>query len=80
MYFYNYLVCHLCYLLSLQLSEVSHKFEHLAGQSEDTHKVHRLDGKVRDLESKLELELTTRSRLEVCIVFISCDLKTATIL
>lgn len=51
-------------MLKDQLSEVSHKFEHLAGQSEDTHKVHRLDGKVRDLESKLELEQTTRSRLE----------------
>ncbi|XP_035221427.1 uncharacterized protein LOC118194387 isoform X2 [Stegodyphus dumicola] len=51
-------------MLKDQLSEVSHKFEHLAGQSEDTHKVHRLDSKVRDLESKLELEQTTRARLE----------------
>lgn len=56
--------------LFLQLSEVSHKFEHLAGQSEDTHRVHRLDGKVRDLESKLELEQTTRSRLEVQLLLL----------
>ncbi|GBM10387.1 Unconventional myosin-XVIIIa [Araneus ventricosus] len=47
-----------------QLNEVSHKFEHLAGQSDDTHKVHWLDSKIRDLESKLELEQTTKARLE----------------
>ncbi|GIY31161.1 unconventional myosin-XVIIIa [Caerostris darwini] len=51
-------------MLKEQLNEVSHKFEHLAGQSDDTHKVHWLDSKIRDLESKLELEQTTKSRLE----------------
>ncbi|KAG8185493.1 hypothetical protein JTE90_019750 [Oedothorax gibbosus] len=51
-------------MLKDQLSEVSHKFEHLAGQSDDAHKVHWLDSKIRDLESKLELEQTTKSRLE----------------
>ncbi|XP_071038996.1 unconventional myosin-XVIIIa isoform X1 [Parasteatoda tepidariorum] len=51
-------------MLKDQLSEVSHKFEHLAGQSDDTHKVHWLDSKIRDLESKLELEQTTKTRLE----------------
>ncbi|CAL1265372.1 unnamed protein product [Larinioides sclopetarius] len=52
-------------MLKEQLNEVSHKFEHLAGQSDDTHKVHWLDSKIRDLESKLELEQTTKARLEV---------------
>ncbi|CAL1265374.1 unnamed protein product [Larinioides sclopetarius] len=51
-------------MLKEQLNEVSHKFEHLAGQSDDTHKVHWLDSKIRDLESKLELEQTTKARLE----------------
>ena len=31
----------------------------------DKHKVERLEAKTRELESKLELEITTRQRLEV---------------
>ena len=31
----------------------------------DRHKVERLEAKVREVESKLELEVTTRQRMEV---------------
>ncbi|KAF8794230.1 U3 small nucleolar RNA-associated protein 14 like protein [Argiope bruennichi] len=52
-------------MLKEQLNEVSHKFEHLAGLVDlYSFKIHWLDSKIRDLESKLELEQTTKTRLE----------------
>lgn len=48
-----------------QLQELSGKLELLEVDTTSSHEHNRLEMKVRDLESKLELELTTRSRLDV---------------
>lgn len=51
-------------ILKEQLAEVSTKLDHISVQTEDSARVHVVEAKVRDLESKIELEQTTRGRLE----------------
>lgn len=50
--------------LKEQVQDLSSKMDHLASQAEDSHAVRRLEAKVRELESRLELEQTAKSRLE----------------
>ncbi|KAL1448127.1 hypothetical protein MTO96_028277 [Rhipicephalus appendiculatus] len=50
--------------LKEQVHDLSSKMDHLASQAEDSHAVRRLEAKVRELESRLELEQTAKSRLE----------------
>ena len=50
-----------------QLAELATKVESLEGENVTTTQHKRLELKVRELESKLELEQTTRSRLETQI-------------
>lgn len=52
-------------LVWFQVQDLSSKMDHLASQAEDSHAVRRLEAKVRELESRLELEQTAKSRLEV---------------
>lgn len=47
-----------------QVHDLSSKMDHLSSQAEDSHAVRRLEAKVRDLESRLELEQTSKARLE----------------
>lgn len=50
--------------LKEQLSELTNKVEQMSGHPDDIHKIHQLEGRIRDLEMRLELEQTTRTRLE----------------
>lgn len=50
--------------LKEQVHDLSSKMDHLSSQAEDSHAVRRLEARVRDLESKLELEQTSKARLE----------------
>ena len=45
--------------------ELSSKVEVLEGETANIHTQRRLEMKIKEVESKLELELTTRQRLEV---------------
>ena len=47
--------------------ELSSKVEVLEGESANIHTQRRLQMKVKEVESKLELEHTTRHRFEVCL-------------
>ncbi|KAH9377480.1 hypothetical protein HPB48_006259 [Haemaphysalis longicornis] len=51
--------------LKEQVQDLNSKMDHLASQAEDSHAVRRLEAKVRELESRLELEQTAKARLEV---------------
>ncbi|XP_077511478.1 unconventional myosin-XVIIIa-like isoform X2 [Amblyomma americanum] len=50
--------------LKEQVQDLSSKMDHLASQAEDSHAVRRLEARVRELESRLELEQTAKTRLE----------------
>lgn len=50
--------------LKEQVQDLNSKMDHLASQAEDSHAVRRLEAKVRELESRLELEQTAKARLE----------------
>lgn len=54
--------------LSDRLSELSSKVEVLEGETANIHTQRMLQMKVKELESKLELELTTRKRIEVSYI------------
>ena len=56
--------------LSERLTELSSKVEVLEGETANIHTQRMLQMKVKELESKLELELATRKRIEVSHVFI----------
>ena len=49
----------------LQVSDLQSRMQSYDNTMVDKHKVERLEAKTRELESKLELEITTRQRLEV---------------
>ncbi|XP_064613479.1 LOW QUALITY PROTEIN: unconventional myosin-XVIIIa-like [Liolophura sinensis] len=55
-------------MLREQVSELSTKVQLAEDSTVDKHVVTRLETKIRDLESKLELEVTTKTRLETQIV------------
>lgn len=52
-------------MLREQLSDMTGKLEQLEGETVSPHEQRRLELKVRELETRLELEATTRGRLEV---------------
>lgn len=53
-------------VLHERLLELSSKVEVLEGETANIHTQRRLEMKIKEVESKLELEQTTRQRLEVC--------------
>ena len=53
-------------VLSDRLTELSSKVEVLEGETANIHTQRMLQMKVKELESKLELELATKKRIEVC--------------
>ena len=63
--------------LKEQLAEVTAKLENLEGESEQTniYSQRRLDMKIKELESKLELEQTTKQRLEVMLTYTNVLMK-----
>lgn len=52
-------------LLREKLAEANAKLEGMDGCMVDSQRVFRLEGKVKDLEAKLDLEQTTKKRQEV---------------
>lgn len=60
------LVALLLQVLHERLLELSSKVEVLEGETANIHTQRRLEMKIKEVESKLELEQTTRQRLEVC--------------
>lgn len=57
---------HVIQVLHERLVELSSKVEVLEGETANIHTQRRLEMKIKEVESKLELEQTTRQRLEVC--------------
>ena len=47
-----------------QYAEISQRLDHMEGENVSTAQHKRLELKIRELESKLELEKTTKSRME----------------
>lgn len=64
-------------VLQERMLELSSKVEVLEGETANIHTQRRLEMKIKEVESKLELEQTTRQRLEVCekIDFFFCKNK-----
>ena len=54
-------------LLLFQVNDLRTKVQHFEESSVDKTVVQRLENKIRDLESRLDLETTTKHRLEVSI-------------
>merc|ERR1712106_292706 len=50
-----------------QYAEISQRLDHMEGENVSTAQHKRLELKIRELESKLELEKTTKSRMETQI-------------
>lgn len=57
-------------LLSDRLMELNSKVEVLEGETANIHTQRMLQMKVKELESKLELELATKKRIEVSFIHV----------
>lgn len=51
--------------MNLQISDLQLKIQNFEDNSVDKSAVSRLESKIRDLENKLELEISQKHRLEV---------------
>lgn len=59
-------VFRLCiFFIPLQISDLQLKIQNFEDNSVDKSAVARLEGKIRDLENKLELEISQKHKLEV---------------
>lgn len=53
------------FFIPLQISDLQLKIQNFEDNSVDKSAVARLEGKIRDLENKLELEISQKHKLEV---------------
>lgn len=62
------------FFIPLQISDLHLKIQNFEDNSVDKSAVARLEGKIRDLENKLELEISQKHKLEVRSCLKMCGL------